>query len=425
MRLIADLHIHSKYSRATSSSIDLPTLAFYGKTKGLSLVGTGDITHPKWFQEVSSQLIPEDDSGFYVLRDKPESIRFMMTTELATVFEEGGKAHRVHHLVLIPCLDIAAQVSDVLRRRGDLAADGRPVFNISPSELVELLIEISDMIEIIPAHAWTPWWSIFGSIGGYDSVEECYKDQANHIHSVETGLSSDPPMNWRLSKLDRYTLVSNSDSHSPQPYRLGREANVFDLKEPSYRELIDVIRRKDPTRLLFTIETKPEYGKYHWTGHRVCGVSMPPSEAIKNNNRCPKCGRRLTIGVEQRVEELADRPKGFRPKDTPSFVYLLPLQELISVAFGGLSLASRKVEHTYALLIKSFGNEFNVLLDAPIEGIEAVVGKEVSRLIQALREDTLQVVPGYDGVYGRLLLPQEETKAERKEKKWLDEWLER
>lgn len=425
MRAIADLHIHSKYSRATSISMDLSTLAFFGKMKGLDIIGTGDITHPKWFEEIKSNLTCDDESGLYKLREKPDQgLRFMITVELATVFSEANKARKVHHLILIPSLEVAAQVSDLLKDKGNLSVDGRPILNTSSPELVDKLMHASDMIEVIPAHVWTPWWSIFGSVSGYDSVEECYKDQTDHIHALETGLSSDPPMNWRLSQLDRYTLLSNSDCHSPQPYRLGREANVFQLTKLTYPEIIDAVRRKDPRRLIFTIETKPEYGKYHWTGHRDCGVSIPPSEALKLDNMCPKCGRKLTVGVEQRVEDLADRPIGFKPPNVPGFVYLLPLQEFISTALNGSTPSSKKVQQIYNLFIDAFGSEFAVLLDASIDAIAKIGGVGIANLIKAIRENTLKVTPGYDGVYGKMLFSGGEIKKEKAVKKrGLERWM--
>ena len=252
-------------------------------------------------------------------------------------------------------------------------------------------------------------------------MDECYEDQASKIHALETGLSSDPPMNWRLSSLDRYTLISNSDSHSPQPHRLGREANVFELKEPNYWDIVEAIRVKDPNRLLLTIETWPEYGKYHWTGHRACGVSLPPSEALKIGNRCPKCGGKLTVGVEQRVEELADRPPGYRPPDTPGYIHLLPLQELISVALG-VSMGSKRVQTLYSRLLQAFGDEFKVMLEAPIDAIGKVSEPVVAQAIDAVRRDAVKVTPGYDGVYGVIELPRgDPEEPERRE--GLEGWM--
>ncbi|MEM1524643.1 MAG: endonuclease Q family protein [Nitrososphaerales archaeon] len=405
MKIFADLHIHSKYSAATSVNMNIHTIAYYAMIKGLQIVGTGDITHPKWFKEVSELLIPDGDTNLLKLKEKPQlPIRFMITTEVATVYFDAGKTRKIHHLLLIPSLDVAAQISDVLRKSGDLEVDGRPVLTLTSPELVEKIKQISELIEIIPAHIWTPWWSILGANSGYDSIKECYADQVHHIHALETGLSSDPPMNWRVSELDRYTLISNSDSHSPQPYRLGREANVFELDELSYIEILNVIRTKDPKRFLSTIETKPEYGKYHYSGHRNCEVSMSGIEAIKHGNKCPKCGKILTKGVEQRVEELADRPQGYMPKDVPWFHHLLPLHEVIATVIGASSPYVKSVQMIYDNLIKAFGNEFSVMIFAPLAEIERVAGKEIAITIQAVREDSIKVIPGYDGLYGKIVI---------------------
>ena len=397
---IADLHIHSKYSRATSSSMTLKNLAYFSEIKGLNIIGSGDSTHPKWFEELSKELICDDSSGLYNLKEKRQNTKFIITTEVATVFKDSDKTRKIHHLILFPSLDVAAQLSDHLSKIANLAVDGRPILNISPMELVELIVQTSNMIEVIPAHIWTPWWGAFGSFSGYDSIEGCYQDKIGSIHAVETGLSSDPPMNWRLSQLDRFTLISNSDCHSPQPHRLGREANIFQLGEFSYSEIINIIRNKDKN--LITIETKPEYGKYHWTGHRKCGVSMSSLEALKLNNHCPKCGRKMTVGVEQRIEELADRPYNFKPSNAPSFVYLLPLSELISKALH-CSLTSKKVQWYYDLLISAFKNEFTILLDTSIDKIATVANMEIANLVRILRENSLKIIPGYDGLYGKII----------------------
>lgn len=386
--------------------MDLRTIAFFAKIKGLNVVGTGDILHPRWFGESSEILRQDGDSGLYLIGDKPDlDVRFMITTEVSTVYVQGGRSRKVHHCLLMPSLEVAAQVADLLKAFGDLSIDGRPILNVSSPELVEQVMSISKLIEIFPAHAWTPWWSIFGSISGFDSLDECYQDQVRYIHALETGLSSDPPMNWRLSRLDRYTLLSNSDCHSPYPHRLGREANVFNVPRKSYFEFIDAIRSKDPRRLLHTIETKPEYGKYHWTGHRQCNVSLSPQEALSLNNKCPKCGRPLTRGVEQRVEQLADRPRGFVSENAPFYHYLLPLHELVAAVLGETNPLAGKVQRLYAALIDACGSEFAASLNAPLETIEKATGKDIANAIKEMREDTLKVVPGYDGVYGRIEIP--------------------
>jgi uncharacterized protein (TIGR00375 family) len=257
---------------------------------------------------------------------------------------------------------------------------------------------------IFPAHAWTPWFSVFGAFSGFDSVEECYQDMTKHIHALETGLSSDPAMNWRLSKLDRFALVSNSDCHSFWPWRIGREANVLELDETSYSAVVDAIRSKDPARFKFTVETDPAYGKYHWTGHRNCNVSLSPQESRKLGSICPVCRRKLTKGVEQRVEELADRPVGFKPENVPGFMRLLPLSEIIATVLNAGSPSTQAVWKIYNALVAKFGNEYTVLIDAPREALSEVVDAQVADAILRVRAGSISVVPGYDGVYGKLVL---------------------
>ncbi|RLI10168.1 DNA helicase UvrD, partial [Candidatus Bathyarchaeota archaeon] len=411
-RIIADLHIHSKYSRATSKKMDIEHIARFAAIKGLKVVGTGDFTHPLWLRELKASLEEEGDTGLYrPLRPANSPVLFMMTAEVCTVFESNvdGKVHRIHHVILAPCMEAAEQINDVLAPLGDLSADGRPTLAASPAELVERVLEVCPEAEIIPAHVWTPWFSLFGAFSGFDRVEDCYEDMTGHIHALETGLSSDPPMNWRVSALDRFILVSNSDSHSFYPWRIGREAIVFELEPDglSYEAMVGAIRRRDTRRLVMTIEVNPAYGKYHWTGHRKCGVSLPPEEAIKLGNRCPVCGRELTKGVEQRVEELADRPYGFRPKGAADYVHLLPLSEIIMKVLGASSPNSAEVWRIYEQLVARFGDEYTVLLDASREAIEAVAGPLVAEAVIRVREGRVKIIPGYDGVYGELCLFEE------------------
>jgi len=267
----------------------------FARIKGLNLIGTGDFTHPKWLKELQETLIEESDNGLYrIAEDSQSSVHFMITTEVNTVFTVEDEVKKVHHVILTPNIETAVQINERLARYGDLTIDGRPTLNMNGAQLVEEVMEVSMDNMVFPAHAWTPWFSIFGAFSGFDTVEECYQDMTRHIHALETGLSSDPPMNWRLSRLDKFTLVSNSDSHSFWPWRIGREANVFELKRLSYKEVVDAIRLKDRERFKFTVETDPAYGKYHWTGHRNCHVSLSPKEAIKLGNICPVCRRKLT-----------------------------------------------------------------------------------------------------------------------------------
>lgn len=414
MRVIADLHLHSMFSRATSKQMDLEHLASFGKIKGLSLIGTGDFTHPEWFGQLKEKLKPLDDSGLYEYKN----MNFMLTVEVSTIYEQDKKIRKIHHLILCPSLEIAEQVNEVLKRFGRLDVDGRPVFNgLASPHLVEVLKEISNDIEVIPAHAWTPWFGVFGSKSGFDSLKECYQDQVKHIHALETGLSSDPVMNWRLSALDKITLVSNSDAHSPWPWRLGREANVFELKELSYFETLKAIKEKDKKKFLFTIEVNPAYGKYHFDGHRKCGISLHPRNSIKLNNLCPRCGKKLTIGVLHRVEELADRPEGFVPKDVIPFKTLLPLYEIISFVSGTKQLYSKRVLKEHDKLIAKFGSELNVLLNVPKEELSKVTKEKIADAIIKVREGKVKYRPGADGVYGQPIFDEEEFKAYEEKQK--------
>ncbi len=379
-------------------------LTRFARLKGLNLLGTGDFTHPKWLDELKQDLI-EEGEGIYASAYDP-SVKFVLTTEVCTVFESEGKTRRIHHVIMSPSFEIVEQINEALSKYGDLSADGRPVLNMRASELVELVMGISSDNEVYPAHAWTPWFGVFGSITGFDDMESCYEDQVKHIHALETGLSSDPPMNWRVSWLDRYTLLSNSDSHSPWPWRLGREANVFELDCFSYREIIDAIRKKDPRRLKYTVEVNPAYGKYHWTGHRACNFGVPPEEAKRLKGICPVCGRKMTKGVEERVEELADRPRGFRPENAIDFIHMLPLSEIIAKVRGG-SLTDSANWKLYSAFVKKFGNEYKVLLEVPYEEL-AAVDKAVARAVLAVREGRIKIKPGYDGKYGELIIEEGE-----------------
>lgn len=395
MRQIADLHSHSHYSRATSGLMELHELARWAKIKGVDILGTGDFQHPRWFEELKAGLKEtEPGSGIY----EHDGMKWILQTEISLIYTQDKIGRRVHHLILSPGFEIAAQINEWLGRKGRLDYDGRPTFAFSSIELVEAMAQISPEIAVIPAHAWTPWFSIFGSRSGFNSMEECFGDKAKHIYAFESGLSSDPAMNWRISKLDGYTIISNSDSHSPYPWRLGREANVFDLKEVTYKSLLEAIKTRRGFE--FTVETPPEYGKYHLDGHRSCNVVLEPQQSKALNSRCPSCGGKLTIGVLSRVEELADRPPGFRPKGAVGFKSLIPLSEILSALLGGTP-GSKKIMEVYSRLISAFGSEFNVLLDAPCSELEKFLKEKVVLAILRNREGKLKIQPGYDGVYGK------------------------
>ncbi|MFH0948933.1 MAG: endonuclease Q family protein [Candidatus Aenigmatarchaeota archaeon] len=393
MQVIADLHIHSKYSRAVSKDMDLDGLARGSITKGISVLGTGDFLHPIWNKELKSKLTECGESVY-----EYGGIKFILSGEVSLIYRQDGKARRVHHIMLCPGFDVLEQVKEYFAKKGRMDYDGRPIFGFSSIELVDSLMNISKDIEIIPAHAWTPWFSLFGSMSGFNSIAECFQDKAKYIHSIETGLSSDPAMNWRLSQLDNITFVSNSDSHSPHPYRLGREANVFEMKEVSYANIISSIRTRKG--FMFTVEVDPSYGKYHYDGHRQCEFSCEPKESIRLSNRCPKCKSKLTIGVLHRVEELADREEGFIPPGSVPYKSMLPLSELIANATG-TGVFSKKTISLFGMFIEAFGNEFNILLNASRDDL-AKIDENVADIIIKCREGNLKVIPGFDGEYGRI-----------------------
>jgi uncharacterized protein (TIGR00375 family) len=397
VRVFADLQLHSRYAIATSKNMDLEHLAEGAKSKGLGLLGTGDFTHPAWLKELKTKLEPVTGNDLFTYG----GITWMLAGEVSTVYPENGRARKVHHLVYSPDFDTVSQINEALSHFGDLASDGRPTLTgIDSAELVEVLTEISSSVVVIPAHAWTPWFGVFGSKSGFNSLKECYKDQAGKIFAIETGLSSDPPMNWRLSPLDRIALVSNSDAHSPNPWRLGREANAFDLPHVTFSEVFGAIRTKDPSRFLYTIEVDPAYGKYHNSGHKKCGISLTPKEASKLGDRCPKCGKKIAAGVLQRVEALADREYGYRPPGAIPYRHLLPLYEVISFATGVNRPYAPKVIAEQDKLIGAFGNEFGVLMDVELSQLLKHTSGRVAECILAAREGRVRIEPGYDGVYG-------------------------
>jgi uncharacterized protein (TIGR00375 family) len=411
MRIVADFHIHSKYSRATSRNMDLEGMSKGAKVKGLNLLGTGDFTYPGWFEELKEKLEPVDNSGLYKFND----IFWILTTEVSTIFNFKNMIKKIHHVIHVPSFDEAEQINESLSKYGRLEADGRPTLMMTAPELVEKIIGISNKAIITSSHIWTPWFGLFGSKSGFDSVEDCYQDQTKNIFSLETGLSSDPAMNWRLSSLDRFTLLSNSDPHSPNPWRLGREANVFELDRITYGEIYDAIKKKDKSKFLFTIETNPNYGKYHLDGHRNCGVSFTPEQARKLNNICPICGRKLTIGVLHRLEDLADREEGFIPKDAIPFKTLLPLYEIISFVTNTASLYSKKVLLEHDKLLEKFGTELNILLNIPREDLMKVTSEKIADGIIKVREEKVKYIGGYDGEYGRPVFDEKEYEKLKKQ----------
>jgi uncharacterized protein (TIGR00375 family) len=411
MRFIADFHIHSKYSRATSKEMEVETLAGWAKKKGIALLGTGDYTHPTYFAELKSKLEP-CGNGLLRLKKGGQGISYILTTEVSNIYTQDGKVRRIHTLIFAPSFEVVEAIRSKLGNLGKLSSDGRPIFTFAAKELVKMVLDISPECLVVPAHAWTPWFSIFGANSGFDSIEECFGEMSRYICAIETGLSSDPEMNWRVSALDRITLLSNSDAHSPS--RLGREANVFDC-ELDYKTIVEAIRKKDRKRLLFTIEFFPEEGKYHYDGHRDCKVIFSPSETRANQYLCPNCHKKLTVGVMHRVAELADRPEGFIPKNAIPSIHLIPLEEIIAEATG-YRVGTKSVEAEYDRLVERGNSEFRVLLDAAPDELASFVSPKILQGIIRMRQGKVSIIPGHDGVYGKItLFPEGKEGGESKE----------
>ena len=393
MKLLADLHLHSKYSRATSEKMNIPELSRAAQTKGLNLLGTGDFTHPKHLSDLKRQLTPVKD-GIY----KHGDTYFILSVEISNIYPQGNKSRRIHNVILAPSFEIVDQINESLGKWGRMDYDGRPIFGHSSIEVVELCMGISKDIMVIPAHIWTPWYGALGSKSGFDSIKECFEDQVKNVHAIETGLSSDPAMNWRLSKLDNFAILSFSDAHSPYSWRLGREATIFDTKL-SYFKIMEAIKKKDSREILYTIEVHPAYGKYHFDGHRKCNITLSPEESKKYNDICPVCRKPLTIGVLNRVEELANRPEGYKPKRAIPFKALIPLSEIIA-SLMKKTLYTKTVFNEFNKLISAFSSEFNILLEAPEKALKEIVHEKLAEAIIKNREGKIEIKPGYDGVYG-------------------------
>ncbi|MEW6528313.1 MAG: endonuclease Q family protein [Candidatus Micrarchaeota archaeon] len=405
MQIIADLHLHSKYARATSINSDLSGLSHGAKIKGVQVLATGDFTHPSWFEELKLAFAnsgnnkenkdnKDNEGGLYEFN----GIKFILSVEVSNIFELNKKIKKMHHILLAPNFDIAAQINDELAKYGNLKEDGRPTLKLSPAEFLEIMDKISRDIFIIPAHIWTPWFSIFGSKSGVDNLEEAYGEMKKNIFALETGLSSDPKMNWMLSALDKYTLVSNSDSHSPE--KIGREANVFELEEISYNSILNAIKTKKG--FVKTYEFFPEEGKYHYDGHRNCNVLLDPWKAKKIKNICPICRKGLTIGVMHRIADLADRELGFKPENAIPFKHIVPLQTVIAKALGKSEIAIQ-VKEEYDKLITYFGNEFAVY-ETNEEQLRFTTNMTIANAIINVNNERVRWIPGYDGVFGELIL---------------------
>ncbi len=398
MRQIVDLHLHSHYSRSTSPKLNVEGIAKFSAIKGVDIIATGDITHPKWIQEIEEQA-EEDGSGFLRLKkgsvSEGSETRLALFGEVASIYKKHDKSRRLHTVFGVSSIAAAKKVNKKLQDLDyNITYDGRPIIGMDVQELMKIYLDADPKAIIIPAHVWTPWYALYGSKSGFDSIEECFEDMSKHINAIETDLSSDPEMNWRISDLNDKTILSNSDAHSPQ--KIGREANVFDWEEPTYDALYDSIQNND---LEYTIEFYPEEGKYHLDGHRKCEVRFEPTETKKHKGVCPKCGLPLVIGVMNRVEELADQTvKQSKNKKVP-FKSIVPLPEIISDVLG-VGVNSKKVQGAYEEIIKGIGDEFHILLDASYEEIASVADPLIVEGIQRMREGTLHIEPGYDGVFG-------------------------
>lgn len=403
MRIITDWHLHSRFSRACSQDLTLENNALWCEKKGVNVLGTADFTHPQWFAELEEKL-EEAEQGLYRLKSGAHpNMRYMLTTELAQIYRRGDKVRRIHNIVLAPSLDAVRKINAWLDGKGsNRKSDGRPILGFDSEELYKVLKDLDERIVMIPAHAWTPWFSVFGSKSGFNSLEECFGSMTPYIYAIETGLSSDPLMNRSLSQLDSVMLISNSDAHSPRNF--GREANVFEIapEKYSYDEFIRILREKDRKAFLYTIEFHPEEGKYHVDGHAACGFSCTPEETVRLYGKCPKCGKLITVGVLARVAELADRKLDAMPSHHVPFRSIVPLQEIIAEANGVRATAGKKVQEMYETLIRDVGTEFHILLDAPIDVIATASSPRIAEAIRRMRAGEMHITPGYDGIYGKV-----------------------
>ena len=407
MKTIADLHIHSRFSMATSKEGTPENLDFWARKKGISLIGTGDFTHPVWRKELRERLVPEEN-GLYRLREEyvkeesrkfpGEGTRFVVSGEISSIYKKNGKTRKVHNVILLPSLEAADTMAQRLEKIGNIHSDGRPILGLDSHDLLEMMLDVCPDGILIPAHIWTPHFSVLGAKSGFDSVEECFEELTPYVHALETGLSSDPAMNWRISKLDRYQLVSNSDAHSPS--KLGREANLLDI-DCSYEGLYQAIQTGKG--LEGTVEFFPEEGKYHFDGHRKCGVSLSPVEAERLGGICPVCGKKLTMGVDHRVEQLADREEGFVKKDGKKYESLVPLPEVVAACMG-YSTASKKVQGCFEQMMQTLGTEFDILRNVPAEDIKSCAGERIAEGIENVRTGNVKRIPGYDCEYGKIQL---------------------
>jgi len=400
MQQIADLHIHSKYSRACSRDLTLPNIDRTCRIKGVDIIATGDFTFPAWWRDIK-KLLEETTfgSGLYKLKETgDDNVKFILSTELALIYKKNDRVRRIHIVVHAPNIEAVEELNKSLDSKYNIKSDARPILGMPAEDLINTCLAIHPQFLIYPAHIWTPWFSVFGSKSGFNSMEECFGDFTKNIYAYETGLSSDPEMNWRLSALDKLTLLSNSDAHSLP--NIAREANIFDLEEATYKELYGAIKNKDIKKIKYTIEFYPEEGMYHYDGHRDCRVRFSPEESKLHKNICPVCKKPLTIGVMNRVDELADRPMGFELKSLPGFIKLVELDKIIAESLGIKSRHSSKVQKEYNALIERFGSEMDILIDRAVEDLEQATLPKIAEGIRRVREGKLIIEPGFDGQYG-------------------------
>lgn len=435
MQQILDLHIHSKYSRSCSPLLTLPNIEAACRIKGVDIIATGDFTYPEWFSEIKNKLVETAaGSGLYKLKTaKDEKVKFILSAEVALIYKDGGKARRIHLVIHAPNIAAAEELNKYLDKNFNIRSDGRPILGLSAPKLMELCLGIDKKFLIYPAHIWTPWFAVFGSKSGFDRMEDCFHEYTKNIYAIETGLSSDPEMNWRLSALDKFSVLSNSDAHSLP--NIAREASVMELRKNNYEEIYEIIKNKKIISsdvihslsenennheknfgLEFTIEFFPEEGMYHYSGHREHGASFTPEQTKKLKGLCPVCKKPLTIGVMDRVEELADRPAGFKPANAAPFKKLVELDKIIAESLDIKSRSSNKVRVEYNSLIKQGGSELNILLNISLKDLEKMAGAAITEGVKRVREGRLLIKPGFDGQYGEVKIFSDQEKKKNKQK---------
>jgi len=409
MEQILDLHIHSKYSRACSPQLTLPNIEQTCRRKGVDIIATGDFTYPAWFKHIKEELEEIQQTGLFQLKKGDDAIKFILSTELSLVYKDDIKCRRIHLVLHAPSLEAVAELNAFLDQHYNIRSDGRPILGMTAPALVKLCLDIDPRFLIYPAHIWTPWYSVFGSKSGFDTLAECFKEQTKNIYAIETGLSSDPAMNWRLTALDNLTILSNSDAHSLA--NIGREANIFNMATVTYDEIYRIITSQDKKNIVQTIEFYPEEGMYHYDGHRHCQISFEPTITKKHKGICPVCKKPLVIGVMNRVEELADRPTGAQSPQAVSFIKLVELDKIIAQSLGLKSRQSKQVATVYDRMIKHLGSELNILMKVDLETVKQIAGEKIALGVSHVRLGQLDIQPGFDGQYGQINVFSHEEQA--------------